>query len=114
VEQAQADLARRLGIDPREIEVVVVEAVVWPDGGLGCPEPGAAYTQVQIDGLRIRLRAGEQVYSYHAGGGQAPFLCERATEDAEDSLNRRAPRNRIPASFHTRSGSEQTTVRALG
>jgi hypothetical protein len=77
IDLATADLAKRLSIDANQIEVIEVKAVVWPDGGLGCPEPGVAYTQVQQEGLLIRLRVGEHLYNYHSGGGRAPFLCER-------------------------------------
>lgn len=77
VDQAIADLADRLGNDPSSITVVSAEAVIWPDGGLGCPEPGMAYTQVQVDGLLIRLSADANEYRYHTGGRvSTPFLCE--------------------------------------
>jgi len=76
VDGAIADLAGRLAIDGDQIEVVEAKAVVWPDGGLGCPEPGVVYTQVQREGLLIQLRVGKRLYNYHGGGGRAPFLCE--------------------------------------
>lgn len=77
VDQAIADLAGRLGKDPSSITVISAEAVVWPDAGLGCPEPGMAYTQVQVDGSLIKLSADGLVYRYHTGGRiSTPFLCE--------------------------------------
>ncbi|WP_322512885.1 hypothetical protein [Chloroflexus sp.] len=76
IDAAKQDLAQRLGIDVAAIEVVSVEAVTWPDGALGCPRPGMAYIQVLIDGLRILLRVGDQLYPYHSGNNQPPFLCE--------------------------------------
>jgi hypothetical protein len=76
VEQAKDDLARRLSIEVGRIELLEIQQVVWPDSGLGCPQPGMVYTQVQQDGLLIRLRVGEVVYNYHSGGGRPPFLCE--------------------------------------
>jgi hypothetical protein len=75
--QAMQDLARRLSIPIEQIEVLEAKSVVWPDGGLGCPEPGMAYAQVQVEGVLIRLHAGQRTYSYHGGGGTPPFLCER-------------------------------------
>src|SRR3990170_1712012 len=45
VKQAQEDLAQRLGAPIDQISVVSVSEVVWPDGSLGCPQPGQAYTQ---------------------------------------------------------------------
>ncbi len=77
VEQAAADLSARAGVPASQIQVVSVEPVTWPDASLGCPKPGMMYAQVMTDGLRIRLRANGQVYEYHSGGSQAPFLCEQ-------------------------------------
>ncbi len=73
---SRADLALRLSLDPAQIEVVDAASVTWPDGSLGCPKPGMMYTQALVDGLRICLRVGEQVYAYHSGGERPPFLCE--------------------------------------
>jgi hypothetical protein len=80
VDLAVADLAQRLSIAADQIDVMEVKAVVWPDGGLGCPEPGIAYTQVQREGLLIRLRVEERLYNYHSGGGREPFLCEKPVD----------------------------------
>ena len=77
--RAREDLARRLSIPVEQIEVLESKSVVWPDGGLGCPEPEMAYTQVPVEGVLIRLRAEGRVYSYHGGEGRPLFLCERAT-----------------------------------
>ncbi len=76
VAQAKNDLAQRLAIDVGQIELVEVATVTWPDGSLGCPQPGMMYTQVQVDGLLIRFRAGGRIYEYHGGGARAPFLCQ--------------------------------------
>jgi hypothetical protein len=79
--QAKEDLALRLSIRDDQIDLVELRPVVWPDGGLGCPEPGMAYTQVQTEGLLIRLRAGKRIYPYHSGGGTPPFLCKQDIAD---------------------------------
>ena len=80
VVHAKADLAQRLDLPLEQIELVSVEAVVWPDGSLGCPEPGVEHIQIQREGVLIRLRAGQRVYQYHSGGGLPPFLCEHPSE----------------------------------
>ena len=82
-EIAKADLARRRAINPDTIRVVEVRDVVWPDPGLGCPQPGMAYKQVPVDGLLIRLESGGQIFEYHSGGNKAPFLCEQSTGGAK-------------------------------
>ena len=76
---AVEDLAQRLDISEREIEILEVRKVVWPDASLGCPQPGKVYAQIQVDGLLIRLRAGGRMYFYHSGGTQEPFLCEETS-----------------------------------
>src|SRR5581483_10578917 len=55
VAQAVADLATRLAIDPNSITVVSAEAVTWPNGALGCAQPGRAYSQIVRPGYRIVL-----------------------------------------------------------
>jgi hypothetical protein len=80
VEHAKDDLAQRLNIAKDEIDLISLEAVTWRDGSLGCPQPGMAYIQVLIDGMRIILRADKTLYHYHSGGNQLPFLCENPQE----------------------------------
>ena len=77
VAMAVADLMERTGASSEEITVQSVEAVVWPDGSLGCPQPGMAYTQVLTDGSRIVLTHAGIDYAYHSGGSRDPFLCAR-------------------------------------
>jgi hypothetical protein len=72
---ARADLARRIGVAQDEIEVVSVREVTWPDGAIGCPQPGMAYTQALVNGSQIILRHGRSDYHYHAGGARGPFYC---------------------------------------
>ena len=76
VDLAIADLAVRLGVAEDAITVTSAEAVVWPDGSLGCPQPGMGYTQVQVDGTRIVLSHDGVDFHYHSGDSRSPFLCE--------------------------------------
>jgi hypothetical protein len=75
--QAKGDLAKRLNIPVKEIDLFSFEEVVWPDASLGCPQPGMVYIQVPQDGALIRLSAKGQVYDYHSGGIRGVFLCEQ-------------------------------------
>ena len=72
IEAALADAANRSTTAKAEITVVSAEAVTWPDGSLGCPQPGMMYTQALVSGYRIVLRAGDTVLNYHsaARGGR--------------------------------------------
>ncbi|HJU52145.1 MAG TPA: hypothetical protein VJ815_07400 [Acidimicrobiia bacterium] len=81
VSTATMDLATRLKVTAAEIEVLEVEAVTWPDGSLGCPEPDQMYTQALVEGQRIILGHDGRVYLYHAGGDTQPFLC--ASDEAD-------------------------------
>lgn len=76
IDQALQDLSGRLGVSTDAIEVESAEAVTWPDGSLGCPEPGHSYTQALVEGFRVILRHEGEVYDYHAGSDTPPFLCE--------------------------------------
>lgn len=77
VREARMDLAQRLSIAPDTITVVEVRSVIWSDGSLGCPKPGMAYPQVQVEGIWIRLQAAGRHFNYHSGGSQRPFLCQK-------------------------------------
>jgi hypothetical protein len=72
---ARQDLATRLGVEGDSLEVVVAEAVEWPDTSMGCPQPGETYAQVITPGYHVVLRAGDEAYNYH-GDYQRVFLCE--------------------------------------
>lgn len=79
IDLAIADLVDRLQVQPDEISVVSAEPVTWPDGSLGCPQPGYSYTQAIVEGYRVVLEHGETTYDYHAGSDGRPFLCDRPT-----------------------------------
>ena len=81
IDSARRDLAERLRVDPEEIEVLVAEEVTWPDGSLGCPEPGMSYTQSLVDGSRVVLQHDDRVYVYQAGSDHEPFLCPSEDKD---------------------------------
>ena len=81
VAPAKADLATRLGVEPDELEVISAEEITWPDGSLGCPEPGMSYTQALVDGSKVVLGHDDRVYVYHAGDDGQPFLCPSDDKD---------------------------------
>lgn len=81
VDDAIADLAERVGVDPNAIEVVRARAVQWPDASLGCPEDGVVYTQAIVEGTQIILGVDDRVYDYHAGSDGVVFLCPSDEKD---------------------------------
>lgn len=70
-----ADVVQRSGATRQEVVIVRDEAVVWPDGSLGCPEPGMAYLQVQTDGYRVIAQVGDTRYDYRVDADGRFWLC---------------------------------------
>ncbi len=75
---ALADAARRTGRADAELKVISAEAVLWPDGSLGCGQPGAMYTMAPVRGYRIRIEAGASLLYYHASERGQLVLCPAA------------------------------------
>lgn len=75
IEAALADAARRTGRPVSALRVVEAMSVTWPDGSLGCAEPGVVYTMAPVRGFRIRIQADAEVLAYHGREGAAPFYC---------------------------------------
>lgn len=72
-----ADAMQRTGAGREAVVILRDEAVTWPDGSLGCPQPGMAYPQVLIDGLWVVLRIGDTEYDYRADDRGRFILCEK-------------------------------------
>lgn len=76
IEAAARDLSAATDVPMDEIRLVSAVSVTWPDGALGCPEPGMGYTQALVDGLLITLSAGGKEFTYHTDGATAFVLCQ--------------------------------------
>lgn len=87
VRAALADAARHATPGSAESTLLRAERVTWPDGSLGCPQPGRMYTMALVPGYRIRIQAGTEQFDYHASLRGPPALCPagRATEPVPDS-----------------------------
>ena len=71
-----ADAARRAGVEPAYLRVQSVDAVTWPDGALGCPQPDRAYAQALVPGWRVTiLAAGKLALLYHLNQRGAWLWC---------------------------------------
>ncbi len=70
------DAALQLGVAPDSLVVTEAEAVTWPDGSLGCPEPGMFYTQAMVDGYRIVVEAEGQALDYRVQSSGFFRICE--------------------------------------
>jgi hypothetical protein len=70
------DAALQLGVAPDSLVVTQAEAVTWPDGSLGCPEPGMFYTQALVDGYQIVVEAENQALDYRVQSSGFFRICE--------------------------------------
>jgi len=70
-----ADAESRLATEAA-LSVLRAESVIWPDGSLGCPEPGMSYTQALVDGYWVVLNAGGQTLDYRVSARGGFKLCE--------------------------------------
>lgn len=70
-----ADAVVRTSTDLADIEVIRGEAITWPDGSLGCPEPGMMYTQALVDGYQIVVSDGTTELDYRVGNGGGFRIC---------------------------------------
>ena len=77
---ARVDLASRLEVAERDIEITSLALVNWRDGSIGCPEEGMSYTQALVPGALVTLVYAGNEYSYHQGGDGDVFLCENPVE----------------------------------
>jgi hypothetical protein len=68
VDPVVAEISRISGVPVAEVTIISAEAVIFPDGSLGCPVPGMAYTQMMTDGYTIVADAGETTYDYRGTG----------------------------------------------
>ena len=78
IQQAQNDLAQKLGLTPDAIRLVSAEAVEWRDTSLGCPQPGMMYAQVITPGFRLLFEVEGERYEYHTDTGRRVVLCHPA------------------------------------
>ena len=84
LEEIQSILAVQLDITTEEIQVLRAQAVLWPDGSLGCPQPGEYFTQAPVDGYWVTLQVQGVEFDYRVtdsgyfrlcpGGGENPIL----------------------------------------
>lgn len=75
VDKALDDAATQTGLARDLLEVMSADAVIWPDGSLGCPRPDVVYTQAPVPGYRVRIRADGAILDYHANARGLLTLC---------------------------------------
>ena len=76
IERASQMLAGELGIAVEDVSLVLLEAVLWPDGGLGCATPDMIVQPVETPGYRIVLEVAGTQYEYHTDLDNQVVRCE--------------------------------------
>ena len=75
IEKMQADLAKRLGVELSDVQVVKAQAVIWNDSSFGCPQPEGVYTEALVNGYWVIFRVGAVQYDYRASDEGIFILC---------------------------------------
>jgi len=73
---AQRALADELGRPPEAVTIRAVEAVDWPDGSLGCPQPDRMYPAVITPGFRVTLEVDGTSYTLHTDRTTRVVRCD--------------------------------------
>jgi hypothetical protein len=76
LEKITADALNRAGLADAAVTVVRAEAVEWPDGSLGCPQPDMMYTQAIVPGYWVVLEVDGKPFDYRASQRGDFVLCE--------------------------------------
>jgi hypothetical protein len=75
----QRQLADQLDLSTRRVQLVDIAPYTWTDTSLGCPQPEQTYSEANIAGYRIVVRAGNTEYLYHSDAISA-FPCDPERE----------------------------------
>jgi hypothetical protein len=76
VEKARALLQETVGAAAARATVVISQEVTWPDGSMGCPEPGMFYTQAQVRGFQVVFDLDGTRHDYRITPGGNVRICE--------------------------------------
>lgn len=89
----QDDLARRALVKHETITLVSATEQHWPNGALGCPQPGMMYTQAIVPGYRVVLQAAGEKYAYHSDLRGNFVVCSAGLSfpPAKDQAKQRSP-----------------------
>jgi len=68
IDPVVAEVAKLARVPADQVTVISAEQVTFPDGSLGCPQPGMVYTQALVDGYKIVAEAGGKTYDFRGSG----------------------------------------------
>ncbi len=70
------DAAERAEATTEAVTVTAARVEEWPDGAMGCPEPGQVYTQMRTNGYRVLVKVGPRTFDYRADKEHRFRLCD--------------------------------------
>jgi hypothetical protein len=76
MDQVFAHAEGHTGVATSAMTVMRAESVTWPDGSLGCPEPGMQYTQALVPGYWVEIAVGDETLDYRLSEQGGMKLCE--------------------------------------
>lgn len=94
-----ADAAKRFKVAESAVVLTRAEQVTWPDGSLGCPQPGLMYTQMLVEGFRVAAKTTEGELLYHTDSRGNVVNCAggiRGQRPADAAREGIAPRTAPP------------------
>jgi len=69
------EAAALANISREQLVIVRAERALWNDGSLGCAQPGNMYTQAQVNGYWVIIKARGQTYDFRADSRGSFILC---------------------------------------
>lgn len=72
------DFVEKKDAERSSVEVSRAVSLTWNDGSLGCPQPGAFYTQAPVEGYQVILKYEGKTYDYRATRKGYFFICEKS------------------------------------
>lgn len=79
IELALAAIDADPPLSTEDVTNLRIRSVDWPDGSLGCPQPGQEYTQAVVKGYFVSFSVDGEIKTVHVGG-EAAVVCDRLGE----------------------------------
>jgi hypothetical protein len=76
VELIEDEVSRLAGVPVDQLTLVRADQITWPDGSLGCPQPGEMYTQSLVEGYWIVVQANDETFDFRVAEDGSFHRCE--------------------------------------
>jgi hypothetical protein len=72
----EEEASRLASVPVEQLTLVRADQITWPDGSLGCPQPGEMYTQSLVAGYWIVFRANNETFDFRVATNGSFHRCE--------------------------------------